>query len=356
MLFCKIGAPWCERHNKNDMSGAQLVAALLLIVQAARASESIGSTEQFLQWASRATSYGFENENAQLTSDIYLDETKLEQPIGGTTHSFKGVFEGNNHTIYGLTLECSEPTCGLFYQLDGATVRNLFFAGTSSVVSTSLEGYAGILTGKTVGSVTIQNVHNWATPRQVSIASFLTADLSVGAGLAAGGLVGLCGAQGGSSGIKVTIERSSVKTTVQSVGTAGGLVGSSTVSLDFNNCTFEGTVKGGALLSSQQGNAGGLVGETSSTATILNCLTKGNVECAPCQASGFVGNNSEYIDIYNSANHANVTAGTKANGLAVHINEIKNTIVLGRVSGNESNPVGYYPARSYFNLFVEKDV
>ena len=52
------------------------------------------------------------------------------QPIGVSSSAFKGIFDGNNHTISGLTINRpSTDNVGLFGYIDAATIKNLIVKG-----------------------------------------------------------------------------------------------------------------------------------------------------------------------------------------------------------------------------------
>ena len=52
------------------------------------------------------------------------------QPIGVSSSAFKGIFDGNNHIISGLTINRpSTDNVGLFGYIDAATIKNLIVKG-----------------------------------------------------------------------------------------------------------------------------------------------------------------------------------------------------------------------------------
>ncbi|MGI1660062.1 MAG: GLUG motif-containing protein [Desulfitobacterium sp.] len=100
--------------------------------------------------------YGGTGVYYQLTVDISLSDYASGEgwvPIGISTMTFKGHFDGGNHKITGLTI--NRPSVnyqGLFGHITGGTVENL------GVVGTNITG--GIFTGGVAGYVTSGRVEN----------------------------------------------------------------------------------------------------------------------------------------------------------------------------------------------------
>lgn len=88
---------------------------------------------------------GYASKTFILTADITLTEDF------GRIVGFKGVFDGQFHTISGLVIDEAAASIGLFDILDGAEVRNLFISG-AEISNSTADCSAGILAGKIVNS------------------------------------------------------------------------------------------------------------------------------------------------------------------------------------------------------------
>ena len=194
-----------------------------------------------------------------LMADINLSGVDWE-PIP----SFSGTFNGNGHTIRGLSVNRSDQKdVGLFGSISGS-IDNLTL--DSIQVSSELNGQnTGGLAGSTTGTSTISNCH-------------VTGDSSVAGGECTGGLVGFN---------KAAITNSSTSCHVIGYGNfTGGLVGD-----NYNNivdCHTNGNI-------SATNYTGGLVGNNRSEGYISNCYATGNVNGLN-RTGGLVGNNDAYID------------------------------------------------------------
>lgn len=97
----------------------------------------------------------------KLTADINLADINWN-PIGsmsGDHGSFKGVFDGDNHTISNLNVEQSGNGIGLFARTTGnAVIKNLKLNNVT-VKSTDNSNYVGGVVGNAYASTKIENVH-----------------------------------------------------------------------------------------------------------------------------------------------------------------------------------------------------
>lgn len=97
----------------------------------------------------------------KLTADIDLAGINWN-PIGsmsGDHGSFKGVFDGGNHTISNLNVEQAGEGLGLFARTTGnAVIRNLKLDNVT-VKSTDNSNYVGGLVGNSYASTKIENIH-----------------------------------------------------------------------------------------------------------------------------------------------------------------------------------------------------
>lgn len=184
--------------------------------------------------------YNLKGITFHLANDIELTGTWT--PISNVTYpgdAFAGTFDGNGHTISGLT-----GSNGLFVFVNGATIQNLKVIGTISGTSVNVGG----IVSKTQGSVTIENC-----AFEGSISSSST---SSSAGI--GGIVGKVN----SGTLAVTNCYSSAEIT----GTnAGGILGYVTAKgTRIQNCYSTSKISGT--------NIGGMVGKmTNSNSSVSDC-------------------------------------------------------------------------------------
>lgn len=145
-----------------------------------------------------ANTDGYAAKTFKLTADITL--TKDFAPITG----FTGVFDGQFHTISGLTIDSDLAAVGLFSTLNGATVKNLTVKATavSNSEPTAVVGMlAGSAEGATISCVTVEGTLNVggnrsvaggivATAKNTTLLNVKSTVTLAGAGTVAGGLVG----------------------------------------------------------------------------------------------------------------------------------------------------------------------
>ena len=122
---------------------------------------SIASTEDWNQLATWIA-----NDNAQYADKYYRLDADIEvsQMIGSTdgAHDFKGIFDGNGHTLYlGITAK-GEDVVAPFRQVNGATISNLRIAGT---VDAGQQKFGSTLIGNSFGNTSVENCWSSATVR-----------------------------------------------------------------------------------------------------------------------------------------------------------------------------------------------
>ena len=161
---------------------------------------------------------------------------------GYTGNAFKGTFDGNGHTISGLTINTTandaDAAYGLFGVIDGATVKDL----------------------------TLADVH-----------------ITVNGGECVGGVVGLMVNNSTVSNIEMDVASG-----ITAVRGLGGIVGRMTVSGTIENCVNEASIDGSGA------NVGGIVGAAYYTAVgsemyITNCKNYGAVTCKAGVVGGIAG-------------------------------------------------------------------
>lgn len=90
---------------------------------------------------------------AELTKDIDMHNITGFAPIGTETDSYTGTFNGNNHSISGLTVNGSDAA-GLFGYVKGATIQNINLCD-SKITTTG--NYAGGIVGFATDAAKIEN-------------------------------------------------------------------------------------------------------------------------------------------------------------------------------------------------------
>lgn len=201
----------------------------------------ISSEEELKDFRTRVNN-GEKSLCAKLTADITLtDEWEPISNVAFPADAFAGTFDGNGHTISGLS-----GSNGLFGFVNGATIRNLKVEGTISSTSANVGG----IVGKTQTGTKIENC------------AFTGSVLSTSTGKTAGvgGIVGKVNTG------SLTITNCYNTANVTSSKNAGGILGySGAAGTKIENCFNTGTISGTYA-------SGGIVGSmTSSKSSISNC-------------------------------------------------------------------------------------
>ena len=219
----------------------------------------------------------------KLSYDISLGNYEFGT-IGTDSSYFKGVFDGNGHTISGLTINSDQQYVGLFSQTSG-TIKNLGVYGTVTQTTETNLAAAGMLVGQLLNGGRISDCYTVGT---------LTSNSTYT--IHCGGLVGY------SKGtITNSYSSADVKATSSSlISYAGGLIGylEGTVT----NSAAYGDVYAKGSTDSYSRN-GGFVGSSAATATITNCyrsnaqvLTKNGVANTAYNELGTAGTMSEILN------------------------------------------------------------
>ena len=205
--------------------------------------------------------------NAVLIDDIDLAENEWE-PIGTTSNTYKGIFNGNHHTITGLKITEAKPNKGLFGVINGATIQNLNVEG---YINCGTKNYIGGIVGQIVTNGVIENC---------SFSGEVT-------GAHVGGLVGGYVTTPQDSVGSVSIRNCFNTADVTYTGTftsinAGGIVGNANANCIIINCYNTGTI-------SSTGRSGGIAGNASGAVTIENCYNIGSNADKGNYVGGIVG-------------------------------------------------------------------
>lgn len=273
----------------------------------------IHTAEEFAEFGRNCTSESFsKGKRFSLEADLNLLETDF-QPIA----VFAGIFEGNGHTITGLSIHSSGSNLGLFrYVEEGAVVRNLKVRGTISPEGsrTNIGGIAGTNRGtieqcEFAGEVTAQEAlggiagYNESTGviRECVNEGTLTGNLKTG-GITGfnEGLVQECINRGGINATDQSVEVESEDSfsvsgisledsiRVERVNDAGGIAGLSLGTI--RGCRNYGTVG----YPHTGYNLGGIAGRQSGL--IEQCFNYGEIQGRK-DAGGIVGQFEPYLTV-----------------------------------------------------------
>ncbi len=209
--------------------------------------------------------------------------------------TFNGNFDGQNHTIFNLTVT-GLGECALFGYVSGtssesAIIKNIVLQQCNI---TSSAAYNGCLVGLALNYVTVENCH--VKEGQIASSFALT-----------GGLIGLADNTSGVTPDVVVSKCSVVNSNVSGSNYVGGLIGAgikATVQNCYVNCSVQGTGEGvGGLVGVNYGtiqrsffagsvdgdsSVGGFAGENGSSSSILMCYSEGDVS-SNGSAGGIVG-------------------------------------------------------------------
>ena len=262
-----------------------------------------------------------------LTNDLDFTGSSLTRPLGAlydkTCKTFRGVFNGNNHSIKGLKINCrSGPGytyAGLFCGLDGAVVRDLTIDE-----SCSFNGYTtGALAVRVSGSTTIERVTNKA---------------EVTAGYGAGGLVGSVVSENAINPeivFKDCMNAGNVTTTDQA---SGGLIGHCTNTIGFqitiSHCVNNGYISGKL-------NIGGLVGLIQSNRKLsitISASTNNGPVNGNYDTGGVVGRSSSNrrisMNMVNVMNKGLISGTDRIGGLCGSVSNNGNVALITRGTNN----------------------
>lgn len=215
-------------------------------------------------------------------------------PIGGE-NPFKGIFDGNGHTVSDLYINSSGSNLGLFGYVDGAEIKNVTVQG--NVTGFYEEGneqsgqYVGLVLGvgtkksklencESRGSVTgCSNVGGIAGLVSRSTITLCTNRATVTGSGQSGEYFG--GIVGSGCGLSLCANYADITTESDNVGGLAGVLSTDSKGQGMNNCMNVGNVKG-------KQNVGGLVGNCGADNNVNN-YSIGRVEATSQYAGLLVG-------------------------------------------------------------------
>ena len=280
-----------------------------------------------------AVNGGATDANAILTADIIAEGTDWT-PIGYLYRPYIGTFDGDGHTITGLSTESTagRDYVGLFgYVGENGVVQNVGLVGGSIKGQDSVGAVAGCSDGQILncyntGEVTATDDSGYvggvvgATYRGTVQSCYNTGTVS-GLNAYAGGVVGL--------NVEGTVQNC-YNTGDVSGAIVGGVAGENNADrrgrAEISNCFNTGTISG-------NNSAGGVAGRnlaeeymgTSSTATVTNCYNMGEVSVngAYTDVGGVVGQNvqktgcsAEVTNCYSAGTVTASGSNSSADGVA----------------------------------------
>ena len=240
----------------------------------------ISSTDDLNALASWVNSGDFNSSGKyfKVTNDIIYAHGSGENEnnftaIGNETHPFKGIFDGNGHTISGIRI-CVDADCqGLFGKTDGGTIQGVVL--TDAVVI----GWKEL--GGIVGEIRTSTIENCTVTSSVSVRSTYNNNKH---SAEIGGVVGL--------------NRGTIKNC------------SSSARLSGSNYYYQTTYTGGTY---NNIFIGGIVGENKGL--VSGCFAEGVEISFSIYAGAIIGFNSEST-IYDNCYHA-CTVGSNTTGIGI---------------------------------------
>lgn len=341
----------------------------------APAPTSLETTKDFINFImSVANGNDYADETVELNTDVDLSEDRYEFVWAADryTSAFRGTFDGNMHTITGLTDTTSYPGGGLFRTLgDGAKVSQLVFKDVS-ITSTGEKSGCGTLAGRVTGNAIVNSIivyngsisgHNMVggIVGEVTNGSLVIKDCSSSAEItAAGNYAG--GIVGGSTSKKsqnISICTNNKDVTANNASAVGGIVGylandSADPAHTIDFCTNNGDVTsnagrtGGIIghldsdsnshkitdnhnygeIKAPEGYAGGIVAYSEGGGSFIKNTNEGNITSGKDGAGIVAYNEDDAIDFSDSKNAGNVTSSADGAGIAGYL-------------GNNSNDKSY---------------
>ena len=301
-----------------------------------------------------------------LDRDIELTELTLPwTPIGTFGSAFRGTFNGNGHTITGLSIPTTRDYSGLFGLAQDAVIKNV------TLTSVSIIG-AGNAVGALVGRADHSTIQDSSVSGDVRGARWVggaigysywssvlrvTASSSVSGASEVGGLIGIFQAdQGSTFALSDSHATGNVTATGSSGRSFGGLVGELKAEPDFSSVTVEvaGVTASGSVSASTREDVGGLIGRLNFmnfgdlTFRLSASRADGDVTGAN-RVGGFIGyalmGGDDDIRITTAHATGAVTGTSQVGGFVGYLQEgvvLTDSSATGDVSGTEGRIGGFF--------------
>ncbi len=210
---------------------------------------------------------------------------------------FTGTFDGNGHTVYGMSVSHSVSACGLFSYVCGGTVQSLTVSGSSS------GPIAGILAGKvsqgtvkncTVSGTVSSSYFGGGIAGQISGSSVTVSGCRSGATVSGNGVAGselllggVCGAVYGTGHVFSGDSFTGKLIPSGPAVSAGGVAGAAQGGVTFADCNSEGTL---TLSFTDSATVGGIAGRAGDgEASFLRCSFRGDWSGSDCSGVLYLG-------------------------------------------------------------------
>lgn len=222
-----------------------------------KSSFDISNADELINFANAVNS-GYVMATGNIVADIDLKGFEGRfVPIGTESNPFKGIFNGNGHTISGLKLTSGSSNIGFFGQVSGAEISDFTIKGDISLSSEATH----------IGGV----VANSDRAKISNVSSYVNISNSDCALIHIGGIVGSIASSG------TVVDRCAYYGSINisdSHDCIGGIVGYSSNNGYISNCANHGEVN----TLKNEAYTGGILGySNSSSVTIKDCYNYGKV-------------------------------------------------------------------------------
>ncbi|MCK9182370.1 MAG: hypothetical protein M0P13_05765 [Fibrobacteraceae bacterium] len=218
--------------------------------------------------------HSYMNKYYALANDIAVSSGTSWTPIGSGSRvypvasPFSGTFDGQGHTVSGISIDSDTLYVGFFGALSGATIKNLTVEGNiqGRYAVGGIAGYAK--------QTIFENVHNAAIVQASSqyaggIVGYAMGGTAISASYNSGNIQAAYSAGGvagilDSSRLVAVFNRGSVSATKETVG---GFAGTASKSSSFNDCYVAASISSDSTLK----NKGNIIGSFDGTVSVSNC-------------------------------------------------------------------------------------
>lgn len=237
---------------------------------------TIGSADELEKFNTSNPHSNLKNAYIKITADIDYTGKTWKGII------FDGTFDGDGHTVTGITVSDCSTGCGMFRQA-GGTIKSLTVADIT-VDASSGNAYSNTATSN-IGAIVGARANNNVNISNLVIDNVHVINATVKGSGQVGGIIG---STNGLNGNKKTVDikNCSFSGTLNGTSDVGGIVGygSNAGSLSVSNCSVSLTGSLGAT-----SNVGSLIGRTKITTTLKNCV----VAYSEYNSDNFVGTVSD---------------------------------------------------------------
>ena len=272
------------------------------------------------------------------------DNINVWTPIGTGSRAFKGIFDGNGHTIYGLYINNDSNYQGLFGYIENATIKNVGIS--DSYINGNQEVGAVVGYARAYGpsdATIIENCHN----EGIVVGKYEV-----------GGIVGNSYAMTDSYSKSYFLAKNCYNDGIiySSSGSVGGIVGKNEYNGLIEDCYNSGYILGKDYI-------GGVVGFNDAfsldkgTPTTKNCYNRGEVKGLN-QSNGYsedvggiTGRNENSI-VDNCYNFGNITGYDSVGGIvgnSMSSSSVSNCYNIGKITGYECSIGGIVGCNSTYS-------